>query len=77
MLQVLRFIDHQLPETIALEGFVADFEAALWKALKDRFPGTPIQGCVFHWTQAVFRKVQEHGLQVNVNSNALECNSYW
>lgn len=76
MLQELRFIDHQLPESIALEGFVADFEAALWKALKDRFPGTPIQGCVFHWTQAVFRKVQDHGRQVNVNSYALECNSY-
>ncbi|XP_052693734.1 uncharacterized protein LOC128172000 [Crassostrea angulata] len=32
--QVLRFIDHQLPESIALERFVADFEVALWKALK-------------------------------------------
>ncbi|XP_065928484.1 uncharacterized protein [Magallana gigas] len=54
--QVLRFIDHQLPESIALEGFIADFEVALWKALKDRFPGTPIQGCVFHWTQVVLGK---------------------
>ncbi|XP_052695537.1 uncharacterized protein LOC128173907 [Crassostrea angulata] len=51
------------------QGFVADFEAALWKALKDRFPGTPIQGCVFHWTQAVFRKVQDHGRQVQYVSN--------
>uniref|UniRef100_K1R5R5 Uncharacterized protein n=1 Tax=Magallana gigas TaxID=29159 RepID=K1R5R5_MAGGI len=61
--EVLRFIDHQLPESIALEGFVADFKVALWKALKDRFPGTSIQGCLLQWTRAVFRKVQEHGRQ--------------
>ncbi|XP_065935337.1 uncharacterized protein [Magallana gigas] len=61
--EVLRFIDYQLPESIALEGFVADFKVALWKALKDRFPGTSIQGCLLHWTRAVFRKVQEHGRQ--------------
>jgi transposase-like protein len=47
-----------------VKGFVADFEAALWQALKARFPRCPIQGCAFHWSQAVFRKVQEHGLQV-------------
>lgn len=35
------YIDYHLPEE-----FVADFEAALWKALTDRFPGTPIKGCV-------------------------------
>ena len=63
---MLRFIDRRLPEDISLQGFVADFEAALWLALKDRFPRMPIQGCVFHWTQAVFREVQEHGLQVNI-----------
>ncbi|XP_062580148.1 uncharacterized protein LOC134242130 [Saccostrea cucullata] len=65
--QVLRFIDRKLPEHISLEGFVADFEAALWQALKERFPRMPIQGSAFHWTQAVFRKVQEHGLQTAYN----------
>ncbi|XP_078326026.1 uncharacterized protein LOC144622863 [Crassostrea virginica] len=65
--EVLRFIDRRLPEDISLQGFVADFEAALWQAMKDRFPRMPIQGCVFHWTQAVFRKVQEHGLQTAYN----------
>lgn len=63
-----KYIDHHIPNGIAWEGFVADFEAALWKALKDRFPGTHIQGCVFHWTQVVLRKAQEHGLQINVNT---------
>lgn len=62
--QVLRTVDHLLPDQIKLQSFVVDFEAALWRALQDRFPGYTIQGCVFHWTQAVYRKVQEFGLQV-------------
>ena len=46
--------------------FVANFEAALWQARKDKYPCMPIQGCVVHWTQAAFRKVLEHGLKVNI-----------
>ncbi|CAC5388183.1 unnamed protein product [Mytilus coruscus] len=65
--EVLRFIDRRLPEDISLDGFVADFEAGLWQALKQRFPRYAIQGCAFHWSQAVFRKVQEHGLQTAYN----------
>ena len=36
----------------------------MWRAIQERFPGFTIQGCIFHWTQAVYRKVQEIGLQV-------------
>ncbi|CAC5392288.1 unnamed protein product [Mytilus coruscus] len=61
------FIDRRLPEDISLDGFVADFEAGLWQALKQRFPRYAIQGCAIHWSQAVFRKVQEHGLQTVYN----------
>ncbi|XP_076078755.1 uncharacterized protein LOC143048767, partial [Mytilus galloprovincialis] len=42
-------------------------ENGLWQALRQRFPGTPIQGCAFHWAQAVFRKIQENGLQSAYN----------
>ncbi|XP_022297652.2 uncharacterized protein LOC111107015 [Crassostrea virginica] len=35
----------------------------MWRAIQERFPGFTIQGCIFHWTQAVYRKVQEIGLQ--------------
>ena len=28
------------------------------------FDGLELKGCLFHWTQAVWRKVQELGLQV-------------
>ncbi|CAG2199202.1 unnamed protein product [Mytilus edulis] len=40
---VLRFIDRRLPEDISLDGFVADFEAGLWQALRQRFPRYAIQ----------------------------------
>ncbi|XP_065942058.1 uncharacterized protein [Magallana gigas] len=61
--EVLRTVDHLLLDQIKLQSFVVYFEAALWRALRDRFPAYTIQGCVFYWTQAVYRKVQELGLQ--------------
>lgn len=49
--KVLKAIKNLLPEEIRLQCVVADFESALW-----------LHGCLFHWTQAVWRKVQEIGL---------------
>ena len=40
-----------------------DFEAAAWKSIQDIYPGTSIQGCSFHWGQAVMRKVANLGLK--------------
>ena len=34
-----------------------DFEKALWSVLRQVLPGVKIKGCVFHWTQALWRKV--------------------
>jgi len=44
-------------------GFMVDFESVIWKALKTVFADIAIRGCVFHMTQAIWRKVQERGLQ--------------
>lgn len=33
-----------------------DFESALWKAFKSILTDVELQGCVFHWTQALWRK---------------------
>ncbi|VDI30203.1 Hypothetical predicted protein [Mytilus galloprovincialis] len=54
--------DLLLPQS-AVRGFVADFESGVWQALKEVFPGMMINGCLFHFTQAVFRHVQFLGLQ--------------
>jgi hypothetical protein len=35
----------------------------MWNGLQVVFPGKQIKGCLFHWTQAVWRHVQGVGLQ--------------
>ena len=50
--------------TINVTEIVADFEASVWKAITREFPAVRIRGCIFHWTQAVWRNVQQNGLQV-------------
>lgn len=56
-------VDH-LPREPSVQTFMVDFEAGLWKALRKVFPTESITGCAFHWSKAVFTKVQNLGLQV-------------
>ena len=49
---------HLSPEVVIL-----DFEKAAHKALMREFPGTRIQGCLFHLSQSVWRKTQALGLK--------------
>ncbi len=46
----------------AVEDFVTDFEAAIWRGLRLVLPECSIHGCCFHWAQAVFRKLKQLGL---------------
>ncbi|KRZ02337.1 hypothetical protein T11_2656 [Trichinella zimbabwensis] len=46
------------PQTV-----ICDFETALIHAVQGLFPGVNIQGCYFHFCQAVLRNVAEPGLQ--------------
>ena len=60
--RVLTAIKNLMPSKITLKCIVADFESALWKSVPSVFPTVSIKGCVFHWTQAIWRKIQALGL---------------
>ncbi|XP_052787549.1 uncharacterized protein LOC128241241 [Mya arenaria] len=62
-IQVLQKLIEIMEEAPKVEGFVMDFEAGLWQALRSVFPGTQLKGCAFHWCQAVLRHVQHLGLK--------------
>ena len=54
---------------------MVDYEAAIWQALKSVFPDASLKGCVFHFIQAIWKKVQEVGLQTAYNEKK-ETNSF-
>ena len=68
--KVLKAAIKLLP-SVSVQTVTVDFEAAMWQALCKVLPTVRIHGCFFHWTQAVWRKVQVLGLQVAYsNDNA-------
>ena len=55
--QVLKAI-MKLLENCNVGKFVMDFEMALWTAMRSTLPMAKIQGCVFHWKQTVWIRVE-------------------
>ena len=63
--KVLKALKRKLPSAAAnLQEVVLDFEIGLWGAIRTVFPYVSPKGCLFHWTQAVWRKCQALGLAV-------------
>jgi hypothetical protein len=54
----------QTPSTIK-----TDFEFAAISALQRSLPNAAISGCMFHFGQSIFRKIQSLGLQALYNSD--------
>lgn len=50
---VKELVNNYSPKKITL-----DFEIAIWKSAAKYFPESELKGCLFHWTQAVHRKIQ-------------------
>ena len=44
------------------ESILTDFETAILSAFSDVFPDAARTGCFFHFSQCIFRQVQQHGL---------------
>ena len=55
-LQVLKSVLELLPNP-ALKRVTVNFEKAIWIVLRELLPNVEIQGCVFHQTQALWRKI--------------------
>ena len=56
--QVMKKILELLPAEPSFRKITLDFECAMWGALRDVFPDAELMGCVFHWNQALWRKVR-------------------
>jgi len=53
-----------LPRPPAVQAVISDFEAAIWSAVKEVFPGVTREvHYYFHYSQAVWRNVQSVSLQ--------------
>ncbi|CAH3140535.1 unnamed protein product [Pocillopora meandrina] len=60
---VLEKIIEILPEEPRVKRVVLDFEKSVRKAIPKVLPRVKLSGCGFHWSQAVWRKIQYLGLQ--------------
>ncbi|RMX51817.1 hypothetical protein pdam_00021963 [Pocillopora damicornis] len=61
--KVMRTLLDLLPQNLKVHQVMIDFEEAMWNYLYEVLPDVMVKGCVFHWTQALWRKIQEFGLQ--------------
>ena len=43
-----------------VQHIVRDFERAIWNAVKICFPDVKHFGCLFHWAQAIQKKVRKN-----------------
>jgi hypothetical protein len=46
-----------------------DFEKAAVNVFTEEFPNSRLQGCFFHFSQAIYRHVQSAGLQASYAAN--------
>ena len=60
--KVFKVIKKLLPNT-KVKKMVADFQSSIWQGFLSVCPNADVQGCVFYWTQAIWRKMGELGLQ--------------
>ena len=54
--KVIKAVLDKLPTEPAVKQITLDFERAVWSALRSVLPEVNLMGCVFHWTQALWRK---------------------
>ena len=63
----VELIQVELNKTPSPNYVLSDFELSFMKAVKKVFPNTQIFGCLFHFGQVVWRRVQKYGLQSSLS----------
>lgn len=58
---VLHGVMKILPTQPSVQEVIIDFKVSLWTALQEELPNIFIQGCFFHWTQAVWKDFRQKG----------------
>ena len=58
-----KWIEATIDQKISI---TCDFEIALQNAISKNVPGVVINGCLFHWKQAIWRKIIELNFKENV-----------
>ena len=61
--KVLEALKSLLPGEPLIRGIVIYFKSAIWRPVQEIFPDADIKGSLFNWNQALWRKVQNLGLQ--------------
>ncbi|DAZ96710.1 TPA: hypothetical protein N0F65_009177, partial [Lagenidium giganteum] len=59
---ILRWVKEQSNNCLDAETVVCDFEQEMMNAIRDELPNTGIVGCLFHWKQALRRKMASLGI---------------
>ena len=67
--QVLDELKKIIPAQADVEEVVVDFEVAMWNGITHAFPEVEIHRCMFHFCQAVYRKVASLGLTTAYKEN--------
>lgn len=61
---------HELQPALNPKLVITDFEKAAMKAFLKVFPLAQLHGCFFHFGQAIFRRIQQAGLQKRYENDA-------
>jgi hypothetical protein len=59
----------EIKKITAPNNIIIDFEQTLYSSLSSFFPNSKLNGCLFHFSQIIWRKLQSFGLTVLFKSN--------
>jgi hypothetical protein len=66
--QALHFVKTHSPDSFNPKTITCDFEQGLLKAIEDQFKEVPIVACLFHWKQALVRKLESFHVKKGFNT---------